>query len=61
MEVNNMSEAIERKIELKRDDGKPIEAGENEEKPQDEEKKKKKGFWDNFTKYSPYIFMGFPM
>ena len=36
-----MSEAIERKIELKRDDAKTIEAGEKEEKPQDEEKKKK--------------------
>ena len=56
-----MSEAIERNIELKRDDVKPIEAKENEEKPQDEEKKKKKGFWEIFSRYSPYVFMGFPM
>lgn len=56
-----MSEAIDRKIELKIDDAKPIEAEEKEEKPQDEEKKKKKGFWSLFSRYAPYMFMGIPM
>ena len=61
MEVDNMSDTIESKSELKIDDAKPIEAEENEEKPQDEEKKKKTKFWDHFSRYSPYIFLGFPM
>lgn len=56
-----MSEAIESISELKRDDAKTIEAMENEEKPQDEEKKKKKGFWALFSRYAPYMFIGFPM
>ena len=61
LEVYNMTEAIEREVELKREDTKPIEAGENEEKPQEEKiKKRKKGFWDYFTRYSPYFFLGFP-
>lgn len=61
MEVDNMSEAINRKIELKIEDTMPLEAEEKEEKPQDEEKKKKKGFWALFSRYAPYMFMGFPI
>jgi len=59
MEVDIMSEAIERNFELKRYYVKPIETEENEEKPQDEEKKKKKSFWELFSRYS--LFVGFPL